>query len=121
LNRQPVPNVHSGVSVERFILEKSVSFEDKTNCFINTKKPSKNYTCFILRRLGLFLIHLQSKNKATVCSVSNSKPIGIANEALVLLGWGFSNWDTIQGQPPTEQLPTGQLPTRTIANRTIDN
>jgi len=25
------------------------------------KKPSKNYTCFILRRFGLFLIHLQSK------------------------------------------------------------
>jgi len=26
-------------------------------------KPSKNYTCFILRRFGLFLIHLQSENK----------------------------------------------------------
>jgi len=26
------------------------------------KKPSKNYTCFISRRFGLFLIHLQSKN-----------------------------------------------------------
>jgi len=25
------------------------------------KKPSNNYTCFILRRFGLFLIHLQSK------------------------------------------------------------
>jgi len=24
------------------------------------KKPSKNYTCFILRRFVLFLIHLQS-------------------------------------------------------------
>jgi len=30
--------------------------------FLSTlKKPSKNYTCFILRRFGLFLIHLQSK------------------------------------------------------------
>ena len=29
------------------------------------KKPSKNYTCFISRHFGLFLIHLQSKNKAT--------------------------------------------------------
>jgi len=27
------------------------------------KKPSKNYTCFILRRFGLYLIHLQSKYK----------------------------------------------------------
>jgi len=27
------------------------------------KKPSKNYTCFISRRFGLFLIHLQSENK----------------------------------------------------------
>jgi len=24
--------------------------------------PSKNYTCFISRRFGLFLIHLQSQN-----------------------------------------------------------
>ena len=38
------------------------------------KKPSKNYTCFISRRFGLFLIHLQSKNKATLDNVSNSKP-----------------------------------------------
>jgi len=38
------------------------------------KKPSKNYTCFILRRFGLFLIHLQSKNKVTLGSASNSKP-----------------------------------------------
>jgi len=38
------------------------------------KKPSKNYTCFILRRLVLFLIHLQSKNKATLANASNSKP-----------------------------------------------
>jgi len=35
------------------------------------KKPSKNYTCFILKRFGLFLIHLQSKNNATL---GNSKP-----------------------------------------------
>ena len=27
------------------------------------KKPSKNYTCYILRRFGLFLIDLQSKIK----------------------------------------------------------
>ena len=26
------------------------------------RKPSKNYTCFISRRFGLFLIHLQSKS-----------------------------------------------------------
>ena len=38
------------------------------------KKPSKNYTCFILRRFGLFLIHLQSKNKATLGNAGNSKP-----------------------------------------------
>jgi len=38
------------------------------------KNPSKNYTCFILRRFGLFLIHLQSKNKATLGNDSNSKP-----------------------------------------------
>ena len=38
------------------------------------KKPSKNYTCFILRRFGLFLIHLQSKNKARLANASNSKP-----------------------------------------------
>jgi len=38
------------------------------------KKPSRNYACFILRRFGLFLIHLQSKNKATLGSASNSKP-----------------------------------------------
>jgi len=37
------------------------------------KKPSKNYTCFISRRFGLFLIHLQSENKATLGNVSNSK------------------------------------------------
>jgi len=28
------------------------------------KRPSKNYTFFISRRLGLFLMHLQSENKA---------------------------------------------------------
>ena len=28
------------------------------------KKPSKNYTCFIFRRSGLFLIHLQSKKQS---------------------------------------------------------
>jgi len=38
------------------------------------KKPSKNYTCFISRHFGLFLIHLQSENKATLGNVSNSKP-----------------------------------------------
>jgi len=36
------------------------------------KKLSKNHTCFILRRFGLFLIHLQSKNKATLGNASNS-------------------------------------------------
>jgi len=43
-------------------------------CFINTKKAFKNYTCFIFRRFGLFLIHLQSKNKVTLGNASNSKP-----------------------------------------------
>jgi len=34
---------------------------------LTPKKPSKNYTCFfILRHFGLFLIHLQSKYKATL-------------------------------------------------------
>ena len=36
------------------------------------KMPSKNYT-FFLRRFGLLLIHLQSKNKATLGNASNSK------------------------------------------------
>jgi len=36
------------------------------------KKPSKNYTCYILRRFGLFLIDLQSKNKETLDNASNS-------------------------------------------------
>jgi len=38
------------------------------------KNPSENCTCFILRRFGLFLIHLQSKNKAKLGNASNSKP-----------------------------------------------
>jgi len=38
------------------------------------KEPLQNYTCFILRRFGLFLIHLQSKNKTTLGNASNSKP-----------------------------------------------
>ena len=38
------------------------------------KMPSNNYTCFIMRRFGLVLIHLQSKNKATLGNASNSKP-----------------------------------------------
>jgi len=38
------------------------------------KKPQKNYACFILRCFGLFLIHLQLKNKATLGNASNSKP-----------------------------------------------
>jgi len=38
------------------------------------KKPSKNYTCFILKRFRLFLIHLQSKNKSTLGNANNSKP-----------------------------------------------
>jgi len=33
---------------------------DLTVVSLTLKKPSKNYTCFILRRFGLFLIHLQS-------------------------------------------------------------
>ena len=43
------------------------------NSFINTKAFTKLYI-FILRRFGLFLIHLQSKNKATLGNASNSKP-----------------------------------------------
>jgi len=42
--------------------------------FIKTKKAFRNYTCFILRRFGLFLIHLQSINKATLDNASISKP-----------------------------------------------
>jgi len=42
--------------------------------FINTKKAFKKLYIFILRRFGLFLIHLQSKkNKATLGNASNSK------------------------------------------------
>ena len=44
------------------------------NCFINTKKAFKKLYIFILRRFGVFLIHLQSKNKATLGNASNSKP-----------------------------------------------
>jgi len=54
------------------------SLEHKTGIDLTVsstlKKPSKNYTCFISRRFGLFLIHFQSKNKATLGNVSNSKP-----------------------------------------------
>jgi len=49
--------------------------------FINTKKAFKNYTCFISRRFGLFLIHLQSENKATL--VSNSFSFKISFKILV--------------------------------------
>jgi len=38
------------------------------NSFIKTKKAFKKQYIFILRRFGLFLIHLQSKNKA-ICLV----------------------------------------------------
>jgi len=40
----------------------------------NTETVFKNYTCFISRRFGLFLIHLQSKNEATLGNASNSRP-----------------------------------------------
>jgi len=47
---------------------------DKNNIVSSTlKKPSKIYTCLILRRFGLFLIQLQSKNKAKLGNASNSK------------------------------------------------
>jgi len=39
------------------------------------KKPSKNYTCFILRRFGLFLIHLQSKIKARAVVLKLYEPV----------------------------------------------
>ena len=48
--------------------------EGKFNILINTKKAFKTLCIFILRRFGLFLIHLQSKNKATLGNASNSKP-----------------------------------------------
>ena len=35
------------------------------------KNPSINYSCFVFRRFGLFLIHLQPKNKATPGNDSN--------------------------------------------------
>ena len=47
---------------------------DRLNSFINTKKAFKKLNIFILRRFGLFLIHLQSKNNATLGNASNSKP-----------------------------------------------
>ena len=43
--------------------------------FSNTKKVFKKLHIFILRRFGLFLIHLQSKNKATLGNASNSTVI----------------------------------------------
>jgi len=46
----------------------------EANIFINTKKAFKKLYIFILRRVGLFLIHLQSTNKATLGNASNSKP-----------------------------------------------
>jgi len=47
------------------------------------KKPSKN--CFILKRFGLFLIHLHPKNKAT---------LGNASNFFLLQGWNmfFYSW-----------------------------
>ena len=56
------------------LLAKKVIVPQNTLGFINTKKPSKIYTCFILRRFGLFLINLQSKNKPALGNASNSKP-----------------------------------------------
>jgi len=52
-----------------------ISVKNRYKCkfSLTLEKPSKNYTCIVLRRFGLFLIHLQSKNKATR-NVSNSKP-----------------------------------------------
>jgi len=73
------PNNQNNNQTWLFLLfnKKSVEQEIKTNCIrilehktgidltVSSilKKPSKNYTCFILRRFGLFLIHLQSKIK----------------------------------------------------------
>jgi len=37
----------------------SFYWSEKLFVFSTLKKPSKNYTCFISRRFGLFLIHLQ--------------------------------------------------------------
>jgi len=38
---------------------------------LTIKKTSKNHSCFILRRFGLFFIHLQSKKyKTTLGNVS---------------------------------------------------
>jgi len=48
------------------------------------KKPSKNCTCFILRRFGLFFIHLQTKNKATLGNASNSKPKGSVTQEITV-------------------------------------
>jgi len=42
--------------------------------FINTKKAFKKLYIFILRPFGLFVIYLQSKNKARLGNASNSKP-----------------------------------------------
>jgi len=69
-----------GLDLSKRIILKNTSkiLEHKTGIDLTVsstlKMPSKNYACFISRRFGLFLIHLQSKNKATLANVSNSKP-----------------------------------------------
>jgi len=69
---------HTEKNIKDYHFKNKKTFEHKTGIDLTVsstlKKPSKNYTCFISRHFGLFLIHLQSKNKATLGNVSNSKP-----------------------------------------------
>ena len=59
---------------KNFIFFKLWWLDIRLKSFINTKKALKKLYIFILRRFRLFLIHLQSKNKATLRNASNSKP-----------------------------------------------
>jgi len=55
------------------------------NIVESLKMPSKNYTCFILRRFRLFLIQLQSKNKAMGAAVQYMKCISIILKVCLVL------------------------------------
>jgi len=61
-----------------------INITNRRKCFINAKKAFKKLYIFILRRFGLFLIHLQSKNKATLGNASNSKPKGSVTQEITV-------------------------------------
>jgi len=57
--------LHDSVFGTHYLSHETRSIKKKNTTALSTlKKPSKNYACFILRRFGLFLIHLLSKNKS---------------------------------------------------------